>query len=80
MIGRKTTKGGPKFVLKNEILKSPEITSKIRVTVMETYLQHVNRETLPGYRKAELLELCGLISYKIKVINEAKITWKSYRN
>jgi len=66
---RKCNKNG---ILKNEVLKNPEFVNKIRVTVIDFYLQHVNPETYPRNELNDKLEQCGLIYYKIKKIGEEK--------
>jgi len=65
-------KSGRHTVIKNEILRNPETVNKVRVTVTEFYYLHVNRDTVPGYEIANILEQCGRIHYRIKRINELK--------
>lgn len=68
----KPKKYGKKSILKNEILKCPEITNRVKATIMEVYFQHVNRDTIPGHTITNWLEQLGLIFHKISQINVLK--------
>jgi len=69
----KKKKRNPNNILKNEVLRNPETVNKVQVTIIEFFIQHVNRDTMPAREIKSVLEQCGYILHKIKEINDLKM-------
>jgi hypothetical protein len=75
MVSLDFSRGGKKVhnnTIKNQMLSDPLFTSKIRATVLECHLQHVDPDVFPPFRKRELLETIGMVHNKINLVNSLR--------
>jgi hypothetical protein len=67
--GAKTVRSN---VVKNQMLSDPLFDAKVRLSVLESHLQHADLNVFPPYRQRELLESIGIIHGKNKYGNGTK--------